>query len=68
MAEQCAESKILTVIMKCDVCKLGNMVVNPNAYVLATNPPQYEHICDKCGAKEYYPNVYPTQIAIPTEP
>lgn len=34
------------VYLKCDECK-GFMI--PNGICLASNPPQYPHVCDNCG-------------------
>lgn len=62
-----AESKALTVLMKCDKCNVGNMKQHGNI-TLATYPQQYPHKCDNCGHVENYNIVYPYQKFVVTEP
>jgi len=60
MAEMVAEVKTLLVYEVCDKCKEG--IMRPNMQLMyPTNPPQYPHICDKCGAVENFHTVYPYQ-------
>lgn len=65
--EKCAESKLVVIKQTCDKCKLGEMLPDTTSPVLTSYPPQYPHICNNCGAKEYYPQVYPYQVAIRCE-
>ena len=44
------EVKTFKVILECDECKDGIMIYN--GIVLTSNPPQFPHICNKCGEKK----------------
>ena len=64
--EVIADTKVVTVHMKCDECKEGYMVRDDNI-VLTTYPAQYSHKCNKCGSKKIFYKIYPYQKYIQTE-
>lgn len=41
----------------CEKCKVGSMV--SSGIILTSDPPKYEHRCNKCGIKENYDIRYP---------
>lgn len=53
--EVSTEVKVIVVRMKCE-CG-GEM--KPTGQCLTSYPPQYPHVCDKCGKKVTYRIVYP---------
>jgi uncharacterized protein with PIN domain len=61
MSEKRVELKIRTfkVTKICDECNEGEMVRVNNNIVLTTYPEQYQHECNKCGAKRNYFVSYP---------
>jgi hypothetical protein len=42
-------------------CRCGGEfeMVNSLSYTLTTYPPKYQHICNKCGATEWFNETYP---------
>ena len=56
--EVVAETKVLTVHMKCDQCGEGFMVMDGDI-VLTTYPAQYPHKCNKCGYRKTFDRMYP---------
>ena len=66
MAELVAESKALTVHMKCEKCGKGLMKRFGDT-VLATYPPKYPHKCNNCGHIENYSVEYPQLRLVPIE-
>lgn len=58
MAEIRKEMKVYQVDMQCPECGEGFM--RSNGFTLLTNPPHYQHTCDKCGFCEAYLVQYPT--------
>lgn len=64
MAELVAESKIYQVFMQCDKC--GGLMKSTGEY-LASNPPQYPHKCQNCGAVEIFLHTYPYQRLVAVE-
>lgn len=40
------------------LCSCGGEM-KPGYYVLTSNPPQYPHVCDRCGRSETYLVCYP---------
>jgi len=56
--EEISYLKPVLVKMKCDKCGNGYMK-RANDTILLTSPPQYEHICEKCGHRETYCKSYP---------
>ena len=65
MAEIRREMKVYQVDMQCPDCGEGMMKFN--GLKLLTNPPKYQHICDKCGFCEDYPVQYPTITYVAAE-
>jgi len=49
--------KPIGIKMFCDKCKKGEML--PNGNMLLSDPPQWEHKCNKCGHEENYKYKYP---------
>lgn len=64
--EVVAESKFLTVHMRCDKCGIGLMLKNGNIAFM-TEPPLIPHKCNYCGHEEAYSCVYPNNRAVPVE-
>ena len=64
--EVVADTKVLTVHMKCDECKEGYMVMDGDI-VLTTYPAQYPHKCNKCGHRKTFNRMYPFHKYIQTE-
>lgn len=60
MPELSKEVRTYEVNYICDVCGKGKM--RPTGAMLASNPPQYPHRCNVCGAKNVFGRQYP-QIA-----
>ena len=56
--EEISYLKPIMVKMKCDKCGEGYMK-RIDSTVLLSSPPQYEHICDKCGFRANYFKSYP---------
>jgi hypothetical protein len=42
-------------------CECGGKFV-PSGVALLTNPPKYPHYCNKCNAKDVFPNTYPKVV------
>lgn len=60
MAEQWKRCVVNKIRMKCDECGQGEMIFeNDNGIILSAYPPQYPHICNKCGAVHNYTKIYP---------
>lgn len=57
--EVVAETKLLTVHMKCDQCGEGFMVMDGDIF-LTTYPTQYPHKCNKCGHRKTFDKMYPS--------
>ena len=55
------EVKVETYLEKiiCDRCKEGEMLPTGNNMYL-TEPPKFEHMCNKCNNIEIYQEKYPT--------
>ena len=68
MAELVARVNTLLVYMGCDECKDGVMKIDYTAPVLDSYPPQYTHVCDKCGCVKTFPIQYPYNRYVPIEP
>ncbi len=49
----------------CDECGKGTL--NPTGIALTSYPPQYPHICDKCGRNETFWEKYPKTVYEPVE-
>lgn len=66
--EKKIEVKTYQIDYICDTCNEGKM--RPTGISFPTNPPQYPHVCDKCGAAQTFRNkIYPAIIhAIIHEP
>lgn len=62
MSEFVKEVKMLIVDMKCDKCNEG--VMRPIGTYISSCPPQYPHVCNKCGYQENYESVYPDDRVI----
>lgn len=58
MGERLKEVKTYRVDYVCDVCEEGRMK-RDGGIVLMSEPPQYPHVCDKCGARQLFENSYP---------
>lgn len=56
--EEISYLKPVMVKMKCDKCGEGYMKRSDNT-VLLSNPPKYNHVCDKCGNRTRYTKSYP---------
>jgi hypothetical protein len=63
MAEQQIPQQVVSVTYQCDACGEGNM--KPTNMVLTSNPPQYPHVCDKCGATQTFCRTYPYVRYVP---
>lgn len=57
MAEVYNEAKAVIIRMMCD-CG-GEMIQPANTVTLTSIPPQYLHVCNKCGKQELYYKQYP---------
>lgn len=58
MAERRTEVKTFLIHLMCDKCEYGEM--KPTASALLSHPPQYPHVCDKCGEKvNIHGGIYP---------
>ena len=57
MSEHDKEVKTYQVVYICDACGEGEM--RPTGSLLLTAPPQYPHVCDKCGASKTFREIYP---------
>lgn len=54
--------KVETYLEHC-VCTCGGyMIVDQRSPVLTSNPPQIPHVCNKCGARAYYPQPFPRTV------
>ena len=49
MTEKRTEVRTIMVRLMCDKCGEGEM--KPTGVCLTSNPPQYPHKCNKCGAE-----------------
>lgn len=49
MAEKRTPVSLVRVDLECEACEEGTM--KRTGVMLTSNPPQYEHACDKCGTK-----------------
>lgn len=58
MAEYTTNVSVVKVDYRCDVCNQGNMQI-AGSIMLLTQPPQFPHVCDKCGHSATYPERYP---------
>jgi len=59
MSETEQEVKTYVVNYICDEC--GDGFMEPTGEIYLTNPPQYPHVCNKCGAKKTFNKKYPYQ-------
>lgn len=64
--EVVADTKVLTVHMKCEKCDKGYMIMDGNI-VLTTYPAQYPHKCNKCGCRKTFDRMYPFHKYVQTE-
>jgi len=65
VAEEQHEAKVIIVDYICDVCKEGKMI--PTGMVLSSYPPQYPHVCNKCGSTTNLKETYPTTRFVKVE-
>lgn len=57
MPEMKTRVKMYSVEYVCDECRKG--VMQSTGITLTSNPPQYPHRCNKCGAEQTFMECYP---------
>lgn len=58
MPEVSTPAQLVVVDYACDHCEEGQML--PDNITLTSFPPQYPHVCNKCGHKAVFKERFPT--------